>query len=152
MLHQSYAARGTIPVPYPSNAGQVVAARYSFDVPANVALNDIVELAPIPAGCRVVDMIADCDDLDSNGAAAVVIDVGIMNGAWGANDAGRTCGNEFFSASNLAQAGGTARPTDKGAFRTGSADYDRSIGVKFTTAPATGQAGTIALTVFLAAG
>jgi hypothetical protein len=148
-LRQSDFAKGILPIPHPSMAGQAVTHRYYFAVTAAIAgaLNDIIELACIPAGCRVADMVLDADDLDSNGSPAIALDVGIMSGTWGENDGARTCGNEFIAASNVAQAGGSVRPTKKEAFRDAGLATPRSIGVKIQAAAATGQAGTIGLTL-----
>ena len=118
-------------------------------LPSAPAAGDILELACIPSNCRVADIILDMDDLDSNGAPTIIADVGIMSGDFGKEDNARTCGAEFFSGSNLAQAGGVARPTLKTAYRTTASNVDRGIGVKFTTVAATFQAGAIGLTVIL---
>lgn len=146
---QSAAALGRVAIAYPSIAGHVVAQRFSYTVPVNIAEGDIVELAPIPPGCRVIDMVLDSADLDTG--SAILLNVGIMSGDWGdpAND--RTVGAEFFSGSNVAQAGGVARPTLASAFKQGASDKARSIGVKIATDAATAQAGEIGLTVHYAA-
>lgn len=146
-LRQSDWAKGMRAIPYPGGAGRSTVQRYTINVPAGAALGDIFEMAPIPPGCRVTDMVLDCDDIDSGGSPAVLLDVGIMSGEWGKNDGARTCGAEFISGSNVGQAGGTARPTLRTAFRTGVADTARSIGVKIATAAATAQAGDMGLTV-----
>lgn len=151
-LRQSDYAKGILPTPYPHNAGAAVTQRYAMTVPANAALDDVLELAPIPAGCRVAEIVMDCDDLDTGGSAAIVLDVGIMSGAWGDNDSGRTCGDEFFDGVTTGQAGGVVRPTLAKAYRTPAAATARSIGVKIATAAATGQAGTIGLTVTVVPG
>lgn len=142
-------AKGNEPLSYPSTAGEAVAIRFSHQLAAAPAAGDILELACIPSNCRVADIILDMDDLDSNGAPTIIADVGIMSGDFGKEDNARTCGAEFFSGSNLAQAGGVARPTLKTAYRTTASNVDRGIGVKFTTAAATFQAGAIGLTVIL---
>ncbi len=142
-------AKGTEPLSYPSTAGEAVAIRFSHQLTSAPAVGDILELACIPSNCRVAEIIPDLDDLDSNGAPAILFDIGIMSGSFGQEDNARTCGAEFFSGSNLAQAGGVARPTLKTAYRTTQSSIDRGIGVKFTTAAATFQAGVIGLTVFL---
>jgi hypothetical protein len=147
-VKQSDAAKGLVPIAYPSYAGCAVSQRFSFAVPAGgLAAGDIIELGCIPPGCRPVDVILDADDLDSNGAPTLALDVGLMSGEWGDADDTRTCGAEFFSASNVAQAGGLARPTLKTAVRVAASDKARSIGVKIATAAATAAAGTIGLTV-----
>jgi hypothetical protein len=145
---QSKFAKGVIGAPYPAFAGHVVAKRFDHAFAAAPALNDIIELAPLPAGARVIDMIFDGDDLDSG--TAMLVDVGIMSGEWGDESQSRTVGAEFFSASNLLQAGGVARPTLKTAFRTTPSGTNRSIGVKIATAAGTFVAGSIGLTVLYA--
>ncbi len=150
-IHKSDYAKGLSVGPNPSwNASGAAVHRFAMAVPTTVAANDILELAPIPANCRVVDITADSDDLDSNGAPAIVMDVGIMTGEFGEDDDARTCGAEFFSASTLGQAGGVARATTAAALRTGKAGYARSIGVKISTVAATPQAGSVGVTVTLA--
>ena len=146
-ITQSNQAKGVVAVPYPDSSGDVNAVRYSMAVPTNMIVGDILELGCIPAGCRVVDLILDCDDIDTNGAPTVAFDVGIMSGAWGDPTPTRTCGAEFFSASNVGQAGTVARPTLKSAFQTAPVNTERSIGVKMTAAAATPAVGNIGLTV-----
>ena len=150
-LRQSDYAKGILAVPYPSLAGQAVTHRFAMTIGADAALNDIYELACIPANCRVADIVLDPADLDSGGSAAIVLDVGIMSGAWGDNDGARTCDDEFFDGITTAQAGGVARPTLATAYNTGGAATDRSIGVKIATAAATPQAGVLGLTVTVVA-
>lgn len=148
-LIQSKYAKGTEAISYPSTAGEVVAIRFSHQLAANPAVGDILELACIPSNCRVAEIIADSDDLDSNAAPTIAFDVGIMSGSFGEENQARTCGNEFFAGSTIAQNGVAARPLTKGAYRTSSANNDRSIGIKFTAAAATFVAGQMGLTVFL---
>ena len=147
---QSKFAKGVVGSPYPAFAGHVVAKRYDYSFSANPTANDIIELAPLPAGARVVDMIFDADDLDTNGTPLISFDVGIMSGNWGDESQSRTVGAEFFSATTIARTGGAARPTIASAFRSAPAANDRSIGLKIAAAAATFQAGTIGLTVILA--
>lgn len=143
-------AKGLIALPYPSAADDATGIRFSHTLSTAPALGDILELGVIPAGCRVIDLIFDGDDLDADAAPVIVADVGIMSGTFGSEDDTRTCGAEFFSGSTLLQSGGVERPTLKSAYRTTKASTDRGIGVKFTTAPATFAAGTIGLTVIVA--
>ncbi|QRG06102.1 hypothetical protein EZH22_24430 [Xanthobacter dioxanivorans] len=148
VFNSKYATR-EYPVPYPDGSAEVIAVRFAYTVPATIALNDIIEIAVLPAYCRVVDMILDADDLDTGGSPAIVLDVGIMSGAVG--DGGtRTIGAEFFSGATTAQAGGVVRPTLKTAFRVAPTSDHRSIGVKIATAAATAAAGEIGLTVLYA--
>lgn len=148
-LIQSKYAKGTEALSYPSNAGEAVAIRFSHQLTANPAAGDILDLACIPSNCRVVDVVLDSDDLDTNGAPTMTMDVGIMSGTFGDESPARTCGAEFFSGANVAQAGTVARPTLKSAYRTTASNIDRSIGIKFVTAAATFVPGQIGLTVYL---
>lgn len=153
-IHQNEVAKyGKIAIPYPSFAGQVVAHRFTFPVTALIAAaaGDIIEMAPIPRGCTVVDMILDSDDLDTDGTPAITMDVGIMSGVFGDTAQDRTIGAEFFSGSTVGQAGGLVRPTLKTAQRVAASDTERSIGIKIGTAADAGAAGTVGLTIFYAA-
>ncbi|PZU85214.1 MAG: hypothetical protein DI528_12830 [Shinella sp.] len=149
-LIQSKYAKGILGAPYPAFAGAVVAQRFAHVLALAPLANDIIELAPLFGNTKPIDLILDADDLDSG--TAIIIDVGIMSGKWGENDGARTCGAEFFSGSTLLQAGGVARPILKTAFRIAPVGYDRSIGVKITTAAGTFVSGQIGLTVLSATG
>lgn len=147
--------RGALRTSVP-DSGEVVAVRYKFALTTAIlgAANDIVDLGVLPANCRVVDAVLDADDMDSNGTPTLAFDVGIMTGRPGdALDTdgvtARTCGNEFFAASTVGQAGGSARMSAKGGFRVAPVGYDRSIGLKIQAAAATPVAGEIGLTVFM---
>lgn len=128
--------------PYGDCAGDEVCELFEYALPA-AALNigDIIELGVLPAFHAPSDAILVCDDLDSNGTAALVFDVGLMSGDVGDAVSARTCGNELFAASTTGQAGGVARATLASAFTIASTDNHRSIGVKITTAAATQVAG-----------
>lgn len=150
-LIQSDVAKGLITMPYPSLSGSVVSKRATVTSPVTAAAADVFEMVPVPAGCRVVDVILDSDDLDTNGSPAITLDVGFMSGTPGAADSARTVGQEFFAGSTVAQAGGLARPTLKGAVRDSASSSERAIGVKIAVVAGTKAAGTIGLTVILAA-
>lgn len=150
-LIQSDHAKGLKPVPHPGRAGEAVTHRYSVTVPAGALANDIFEVACVPAGCRVADIVLDSDDLDTNETPTIVMDVGFMSGDWGDDDATRTVDDNFFDGATTAQAGGVARPTQAEAYRDGGSDTARSIGIKIMTAAATGAAGTVGLTVTVVA-
>lgn len=139
--------KGKKPTPVPDQGGVIACETFEYSLAAALALNDIIEIGILPANARIVDGILDCDDLDTNGAPAITLDVGIMSGTVGDADTGRTVGTELFAASTVAQAGGMARTT-KGQ-RSVPTALDRSIGVKVAAAPATGATtGKIRLTVF----
>jgi hypothetical protein len=146
-LTQSDEAKLIKPVPHPAYAGHAVTHRYTVTVPANAAQNDIFEIACCPAGCRVAEIVADSDDLDSDGAPALLLDIGFLSGDWGDDDDTRIVDDNFFDGINLGQAGGVARPTQQEAYEDAGAAKARGIGAKIATAAATGQAGTLGLTV-----
>lgn len=145
-------AGGNGNVAYPDCAGDLVQNVYELDFAAaplkGVALpaNDIIDCGIIPAFSTVTDVILVSDDLDSG--TTLAFDVGVITGTPGDTTGVRTCGAEFFAASTLGQAGGVARMSLKGGFRVAPVGYDRSIGIKITTA-ATGLATTGKLAVVL---
>jgi hypothetical protein len=142
-------AKGIVNAPAP-RAAEVCAVRYVHTLLTGQNVTGrIIEMGPLPAGCVVVDMILDADDLDTDGSPAVTIDVGLMSGSFGDPDpdGARTLGTEFFAASTVGQAGGLVRPTAKGAVRTTKSDVDRGIGIKIATQADVAQEGDIGDTV-----
>lgn len=122
---------------------EVVAVRGEFDCTTLIpALNDVIELVPLPPETVLVDAVLDCDDLDS--ATAMVMDVGVLNTI----KDGMAAGGTLISASNIGQTGGVVRATAKESFRVAASSVERSVGVKVTTAAGTKVAGKIGLTVF----
>ena len=147
---------GPIPIAYPDCAGDVVVNRFEIDLGSaplkgvTLAQDDILDIGIIPATSQVVNVVIDSDDLDSNGSPTIAFDVGVLTGTPGTTDSSRVCGNEFFAASTVAQAGGVARTTKKEAFRVARADTDKSVGVKITAAAATqATSGKIGVSVFV---
>jgi hypothetical protein len=151
-VHQSNTAKGLVNPPYPARAGEVVAIRETFEVTTAIggAAGDIIEMLPIPPGCVPVDAVVHFADLDD--ATAMIVDIGVMSGAWGDADDTRTCGDELFDGIDTPQAGGVARPTLAKAFTIARSNTHRSIGIKVATAAGTPAAGTVGLTVWFAAG
>lgn len=112
----------------------------TYEASVALVLNDVIQMVPVAAGARVLDVICSVDDLDSG--ASIVIDVGD----------GTTSGR-FISGQTIAQGGGTVR---LGAGITGAAAADAAaylysaedtIDIKVTTAPAGGGTGTLKLVV-----
>lgn len=151
-LFQTNWAKGINPSPNPGFAGELVAQRFAFTWVAGIIVNDIIEMGQVPGGCRVVDCILDADDIDINGAPTVTFDVGIFTGEAGSNDSARVCNAVFFAASTVGQAGTTARPTLKTAFRDVATAAARGIGLKCTAVCATFAAGEVGLTVLMTSG
>lgn len=144
---------GTGGVAYPDCAGDVVENRYELDLSqaplkgVTLQVGDIIDMGLIPALSKVVDVIIDSDDLDTGGSPTLAFDVGVITGTPGDSVGSRTCGQEFFAASNVAQAGGVVRMSKSTGFRVDRANADQSIGLKITAAaatlPTTGKLGLI---------
>lgn len=128
-------------------AGQVCSLRAWFDIAAaQQVLNDIIDMAVLPANHRLIDAILDSTDLDTDGTPAITLDVGIMSGNPGEGGA-RTCGAELFSGATVAQAGGMVRMSLRTGLIIAPSAVDRSVGVKIATAPDAAAAGQIGLTL-----
>lgn len=117
---QSAWGAGLHQAPVSGEAGTVVAERYTFTVSDDLAADDIVELAVLPAYHTVVDAILLGEDVGT-------VDVGIMSGTVGSSDQSRTSGDELFSA---AATGSVARMSKASGFTIEPVEADRSIGVK----------------------
>lgn len=144
-------ARNDPPVT-PRGSSEVVAIRHEFDLAASgmgaLEANDVLEMMVLPAGCVVVDMIVDTDDLEASGGATVFA-VGVMAGALTDRTlANRQPGTEFGTGVTTAQAGGVWRPTLASAYRVApDMDNDRAIGIEFTAVGTGNTSGKIGLTV-----
>ena len=135
---QSDAVTGARPSIDCAEAGEVKAVRGTYDLAAALVVNDVIELVKIPQGHVIVDAIVDCDDLDSDGSPAIVMDFGEVGGDVDA----------LIAASTVGQAGGLARMDQKTGPRLIASSAEMTLGAKVTTAPATGATtGTIGLTV-----
>lgn len=132
-------------------AGDVVINRFFIDLLAtDLVLNNVIDLGILPAGHTVVNAFLLADDLDTNGAPTITLDVGIMTGTPGDAVSVRTVGQELFTASTAAQTGAGTPMSQKSGFMIASTSADRSIGVKIATAPATAAAGRLRLLVEMA--
>lgn len=129
--------------------GGVVFVREAvYTLTAALALNDVIQMIPVAAGERVVDLQLISEDLDTNGTPAIVLDVG---------DGDDT--DRYIDGSTIGQTGGMARlgqgvATDAAAIAVNrlyaAAD---TIDVLVQVAPATGATtGTIRLRAFLVRG
>lgn len=128
--------------PVSEEAGTVKAERYTYTVPAgvNLAANDIIELAILPAYHTVVDATLIIDE-----AGTATYDVGIMSSIPGDTDQARTCGNELFAGAVDAQ---SSRMSKVAGFRIASIAGDRSIGVKVLGASVVGAGQIIDLILY----
>ncbi len=139
-------ANGTLPTVYGDCAGDMVVQDLFIDLTAaQLVLNNIFDLGTLPAGHKVIDALLIPDDLDTNGAPTVALDVGILTGTPGDAVNSRTCGAEFFSADTGARTGTPARMSLASGFRVTPTESDRSIGLKIQAAPATAAAGRVRL-------
>lgn len=98
------AAKVQFPVPDDARCPVVLSAEYV--VPAGGrAVNDVIEMGVIPPDCVVVDGILHF----TAGGASATGDFGEISGTAGDTSAatgqGRTCGNEYAAAINVASAG-----------------------------------------------
>jgi hypothetical protein len=105
-----------------------------YTVAAGLVLNDVIEMAILPAGHVVMGVKLSTEDLDTG--AALVLDCGLISGKSGLLDNGRTCGNEAFAASTVGQAGGVANENKINLLNMVPLDTDVSIGLKVATAAA----------------
>lgn len=125
----------------------VISADYNLADSGNgaLALNDIIEMVPFPAGYQLVDVIVDTPDLDTGGSPALALDVGVLSGEYRSNSAA-TMDASIIAASTVGQAGGIARASVAGFSKIAVSDTDRAIGIKAQTGPATGATtGTVRL-------
>lgn len=136
----------TVRPPIAQIAGQAVTVTKSYALSAALVVNDVIEMVEVPAGHAVVDARIDSPDLDSNGVPAIVLAAGLVD-----NGTTSDC-NQIIAGSTVGQAGGIAVPNVVGYL--GDADLKASgssaivIGIKVTTAPATGAtSGTIYMSV-----
>lgn len=115
---------------------------------AKLAVNDVVEMIPWPAGHRLVQLFAYGDQADSNGAPTFAVDVGILTGEWGQNTVdndgttARTC-NQLFGAglTTIGRAAHRVDVTTAAGMNTAASNKDRSIGFKVTGTTATAVVG-----------
>lgn len=139
---------GRKPVPSPAG-GEVFAVRFALAMlTSDLALNNAGAIGLIPPGCVPVDVIVDGTDMDS-GAAAMVLQVGVLNaagtdlstdaadggGAWGATTAVNTAFTQRIT------------PTLNNMANVQATQTERKLGVKVATAPTTPVAGTLGVTV-----
>jgi len=140
---QSDVAKGKQTAPYPPYAGLVAAQTVNISVPAALTIGDILEVGVLPALTRIVDLVIATDGVGSN----ITADVGLVDGEVGSEDQTRQCDDAFFS--GLGLTAGIKRLTKAGALSVGSADHDRSIGIRIKGG--TTAAGMITLTATYAA-
>lgn len=127
--------------------GETITVTGQFNLSAALALNDVIQMVPIPQGAFIQGITLSSTDTDTNGSPAIIYDVG---------DGSDT--DRFIDGSTIGQAGGvvtnngTVVPTaSSGVIATGLGykyTVDDTIDVLVQVAPGTGAtSGSILLTV-----
>lgn len=113
-------ARTPMPSPFKVGDGHTVLASHVFL--EDVLTTDVLELIPLPPGCRVTDI-----DFVTENVGLINLNIGFLTGVSADLVAVRTCGAEFFSA---APASTAARATLLALINAGIASGEiRSIGL-----------------------
>lgn len=138
------AAKATVQFPAPSASvqGDVKANRGFIDLAETgaLALNDVVNLAKLPANHVPVDVIIDCAELDT-GADAIVLDIDVY-------DPVAVASYPVITGSTVGQAGGVARLDLADALNMAPVDNDCYLRATVATGPGTGAvAGKLAGTL-----
>jgi hypothetical protein len=139
---------GRKPAPTPAG-GEILAVRFAIDLlTTDLVLNDIGEVGLLPAGCVPVDVLVDADDLDS-GAAAMVLQVGILNAGETDLSTAAADGGAHWGSTTAANTAFTQRMAfnGKALVNVVPAQVDRKIGLKVATAPTAAVAGQVGVTV-----
>ena len=124
------------PVPSIHSAGEVHVAEGKYDAADSLALDDVIKMHRIPAGCIPIDCRLEMDDLDSG--TAMVGSLALME----EGGADILANSELIKDSTLGQAGGVARmdqlDTARRAVLEKAVEKPRFVVFKVTTAPGTG--------------
>ena len=145
---------GTTPPIQTIDCGVVTVREKVALTAAQVAANNVVEMAILPAGCVPIGYVLDSDDMDT--ATGLTMDLGVVNaGETAISAAAADGGAKWVTASTLGQAGGILLHTaSKAAYDILGAvtpvDFDRKIGVVFP-AVGTSAAGNLRLELSYAA-
>lgn len=114
--------RGQLPSPYVANVATETLITHVFREAVNTT--DILELAYLPAYCRILDVeIA----AEGTGFGETTVDIGFMDGEVGSPAEDRVSGDELFDGVTLTAGGRAGLATLAGL---PSVDIPRSIGVK----------------------
>jgi hypothetical protein len=132
---------GRKPVITPAGIETVASRDQVSLVAADLDADDAGAVAVLPAGCVLVGITYDSDDLDTHGTPTITASVGLMD----ATDADL---DTVLAAGVTASRDGTAvHLVTPAMLRLAAAATDRRIGVKFTAASATKAAGVVGLTL-----
>ena len=133
----------------------------------DMVTTQLIAMAVLPAGHRLMNCALECTDLDTNATAAVTVSVGILNtyynqaaasatvaaayNSGGQTNVGTTpalvSGQNIFTDTTTLQAGGRNNSPTLGFTTAIGVDniYDRIVAFQPTAVPGTATAGTIAL-------
>jgi hypothetical protein len=136
--------------PAPTAAGlETVTVRGEVSlVIADLDANDVGAVVVLPAGHVPVLAFVDSEDLDTNGTPTIVAQLGICNA--GQTDLSTTAadgGAVWVTGLTVAQAGGMVAAVGRPMSQVQPSAIDRLVGIKFSAAAATKQAGRIGVTL-----
>lgn len=119
-----------------SGANGCVPVFGDYALTGSEAQNDVIEMAPLPAGYVPVDLYVDAEDCGTT----FTLDIGVLTGKWRAaldtdGVTARVCGNQFANDKALGTAG-VYRADAVGFSRIAPVDYDRAVGFKVDAAVA----------------
>lgn len=115
---------------------QEVVVYATYALTAALALNDVIQMVPVPSGATITGVTIGATDLDTGGSPAIVLDVG---------DGSDT--DRFIDGATVGQAGGSSSTLAVAGF---GYQYtsDDTVDVLVQVAPATGAtSGTISIRV-----
>ncbi len=135
-LFQAIQVLAALSVPTSMDGVGTIATVGDFTVPTGLTANDVIEFGALASGHVPVDVIVASEDLDS-GTPAITLDGGLLSGDYASTDSARTCGNEFFAASTVGQAGGIQTLAKAAGALIAKTDADRGFGLKVGVAAAT---------------
>lgn len=115
----------------------VISRTAKFTLTAALAVNDVIQMIPVFAGEKVLEVFLNSPDLDTNGSPAIVLDVGD----------GDTV-DRYIDGSTVGQAGGKDRAD--AAYHPYEYAADDTIDIKVAVGPGTGATtGTIELVALI---
>ena len=126
-----------IPALTPYESGDIMTVTSEYTIPATLAVNDVIEMGILPAGCIPVDFTLFTQAADSNGSPTLALDAGILSGNPFDALSVRTCGADFVAATTVARAGGIQRAVVATGFQATASVLDRSYGLKVGAGAAT---------------
>jgi hypothetical protein len=145
-LKQNNVALGTVPMPTPNDAA-LVAFRMAYTLTGDVAAGDILEMGYLPGDTLPVDIILDCDDMDSG--ATGTVSVALLNAGKTDIDTTASGGAAWLTAQSIQAA--TAVHADAAGLRAASrvtkSAANRPLGIKIVGETAASAGQVIGLTL-----